>query len=80
MAPKAPTTSKRAGVASSKATSTPTGSVPKAGAFPRAGPPPKATKLPKAVVSKSTATQAVPTARVLRISIGMKRPSSVEPS
>jgi hypothetical protein len=73
-APKLPVEPNGVGAASSKTSSTHTKTALKAGAPPRAGVPLKAT-VPKTVV-----TQAAPKAGVLRISTGVKRPSSAEPS
>jgi hypothetical protein len=61
-------------VALLKAASSHARSTPKAGAPPKSGVP------PKAIVLKSVATQALPKARVLQISTGVKRSASAEPS
>jgi hypothetical protein len=79
VAPKSPAAPKGMGAASSKDASSHTRSVPKADAPPKASVPPKGAVPLEAAMPKSAATQAVPTAGVLRISNGVKRPSSVEP-
>jgi hypothetical protein len=71
--PKAPAAQKGTCAASSKAASLHIRSVMTAGGLPRVG------ASPKAAVPKSTAMQAMPKARVLKISTGVKRPSSAEP-
>jgi hypothetical protein len=65
---------KGTGVALLKAASSHARSTPKAGAPPKSGVP------PKAIVLKSVATQALPKAKVLKISTGVKRSASAEPS
>jgi hypothetical protein len=81
MALRAPMAPMGTGAASSKAAPSKvapshTKFVPKAGATLRASVPPKAGATVKATMPKSAATPAVPKAGVLKISIGLKRPSA----
>jgi hypothetical protein len=68
---------KNMGAALLKIASAHTRAAPMTGAPPRAGALPKASAPPKATVTKTAATPAAPKAGVLRVSIGVKRPSSV---
>jgi hypothetical protein len=72
---KASVTSKNASDASSMAASAPAKAMQKVGAPPKA-----ATQKATAVKTIPDAAQVVPKAEVLRISIGVKRPVSAEPS